>query len=88
MKETLLRIWKLFLVRPNEGDAYPVASLPLNTEVSSVELFPGSGGFFARAAGTYAIVLRKIGDRVILQIPSKREISVLHNCMAVVGMDH
>jgi len=72
-------------VRPNEGDAYPVGSLPVNTVICCVELYPGSGGSFARGAGTFCTILRKIGDRVIIAAPSKHEFSIEQLCVAVVG---
>jgi len=75
----------IFPVRPNEGDAYPVGSLPVGTIVCCVEAFPGAGGYFARGAGTSCTVLRKVGQRVIIQIPSKNEISVEQMCVGVVG---
>lgn len=46
---------------------------------------PGCGGFYARGAGTFCTIVRKVGQRVVILIPSKREMSVDHNCMAVVG---
>jgi len=72
-------------VRPNEGDAYPVGSLPIGCVVCCVEFMPGRGGFFGRGAGTSCKIQRKIGQHVVVQIPSKREISISQNCMAVVG---
>jgi len=72
-------------VRPNEGDAYPVGSLPAGCIVNSVEFMPGYGGFYARGAGTSCTIMRKVGQRVIVQIPSKREVSLAQECMAVVG---
>jgi large subunit ribosomal protein L2 len=73
------------LVRPNEGDAYPIGSLPINTVICNVETSPGLGGFFARGAGTCCTILRKVGHRVVISIPSKREISLDQMCIAVVG---
>jgi len=72
-------------VRANEGDAYPLGSLPVNSKICCVEMTPGSGGFYARGAGTSCTILRKVGQRVIIMIPSKREMSLDQNCMAVVG---
>ncbi|XP_049801105.1 39S ribosomal protein L2, mitochondrial [Schistocerca nitens] len=72
-------------VRANEGDAYPLGALQVGTQVHCVEKYPGLGGFFVHAAGTYATVLRKTGDRVIIQLPSKREVSLAQECMATVG---
>lgn len=72
-------------VRAAEGDAHPVGSLPLGSIVHNVELYPGEGGVVARAAGTSAQLLRKVGDRCILRMPSKREINVSQECMVTVG---
>jgi len=72
-------------VRANEGDAHPLGALPVGSVISNVETYPGTGGYFARAAGTKCQILRKVGDRVIIQAPSKHEISLSQNCMAVVG---
>lgn len=72
-------------VRPNEGDAWPLGALPIGTVVHNVEPYPGTKGYFARAAGTCCQILRKVGGRVIIQIPSKREVSLSEECMAVVG---
>nr|CAG4641172.1 EOG090X0COM [Eulimnadia texana] len=72
-------------VRPKEGDGHPLGALPLGTEVCCVELFPGKGCTLATAAGTYANIIRKVDNHVIIQLPSKREISVNQECMATVG---
>lgn len=75
----------LFTVRPNEGDAFPLGALPVGTIVHCVEKYPGLGGFLVHAAGTYATVTRRVEDRVIVQLPSKRELSLHQTCMATVG---
>ncbi|XP_076447750.1 large ribosomal subunit protein uL2m-like [Babylonia areolata] len=79
-------------VRAAEGDAHPVGSLPLGSVVHNVELYSGEGGVIARAAGTSAQLVRKVGDRCIVRMPSKREINISQDCMVTVGrvsnMDH
>ncbi|XP_071810162.1 large ribosomal subunit protein uL2m-like [Asterias amurensis] len=72
-------------VAANEGDAYPLGALPIGCLVHSVEVFEGAGGSYVRAAGTSAQVIRKTGGQVILQLPSKQQISVSEKCMATVG---
>lgn len=72
-------------VSPKEGDAYPLGALPLGTAVNCVEKFTGQGGYYAHAAGTCCTVMRRIGDRVIVQLPSKEEVSLPQENMAVVG---
>lgn len=78
-------VFQFSSVRAAEGDAHPVGSLPLGTIVHNVEIFPGEGGKFARAAGTSAQLMRKVDERCILRLPSKREISVSQECMVTVG---
>ncbi|XP_063227413.1 large ribosomal subunit protein uL2m isoform X1 [Bacillus rossius redtenbacheri] len=72
-------------VRASEGDAYPLGALQAGTQVCSVEKYAGTGGFYVHAAGTFATILRHIGDRTIVQLPSKKEFSLSKECMAVVG---
>lgn len=50
-----------------------------------MERFPGEGGTIAVNAGGRAVLLRKVGDRCVIQLPSKQEISVKQECMATVG---
>ncbi|XP_071477471.1 LOW QUALITY PROTEIN: large ribosomal subunit protein uL2m-like [Diadema antillarum] len=69
----------------NEGDAYPLGALAIGSLVHCVELFPGKGAERVRAGGTSAQILRKVGGQVILQLPSKLQISVSERCMATVG---
>lgn len=73
-------------VRPREGDAYPLGALPLGTEINCVECYPGTGGIYVHAAGTYATIVRKApNDHVVIQVPSKREFSLPQTCMCTVG---
>lgn len=73
-------------VRAKEGDAYPLGALPLGTEINCVEKYPGLGGFLIHTAGSYATIVRKATDNhVVIQMPSKRQFSLPHNCMCTVG---
>lgn len=72
-------------VRPSEGDAHPVGSLPIGTLIHSIERFPGEGGTVALAAGTFGVYLRRIGDKCVVRMPSKREMVVSQECMVTVG---
>jgi large subunit ribosomal protein L2 len=72
-------------VRPKEGDAYPLGALPVGTQVHCVETFPGTPYHFIHAAGTYGTILRKFDDRVVVQLPTKKEFAFLQTCMATVG---
>lgn len=72
-------------VKAKEGDAHPLGALAVGTLVHNVEIFPEEGGKKARAAGTCCQLVRKIGDRCIVRLPSKHEIEVSHNCMVTIG---
>ncbi|XP_030838320.1 39S ribosomal protein L2, mitochondrial [Strongylocentrotus purpuratus] len=69
----------------NEGDAYPLGALPIGSLVHCVEIYPGEGAIRVRSGGTSAQILRKVGGQVILQLPSKLQISVNERCVATVG---
>ena len=75
----------IFSVRASEGDAHPVGSLPLGTLVHCIERFPGEGATVATAAGTFGVYLRKLGDKCVIRMPSKREMVVSQECMVTVG---
>ncbi|MPC13878.1 39S ribosomal protein L2, mitochondrial [Portunus trituberculatus] len=71
-------------VRPKEGDAYPVGALPTGTAVNCVEVVPGDGARKVKAAGTAGIIMKKIGQKVVVQLPSKMELALDPKCMATV----
>ena len=73
------------IVRPKEGDAHPLGALPLGTRICCVEQRPGQGATFAINAGTSALLLRKVGDRCVVQLASKTELALRQECMATVG---
>lgn len=72
-------------VRGNEGDAHPLGALPIGTRVNCIEHFPGEGARYVRAAGAFATIIRHVGDRVIVEMPTKHELSFSRECMAVIG---
>nr|XP_015218367.1 PREDICTED: 39S ribosomal protein L2, mitochondrial isoform X1 [Lepisosteus oculatus] len=72
-------------VSANEGDSYALGALPVGTLVNNLEIYPGKGAQYIRAAGTCGVLLRKVNGTAIVQLPSKRQIQVLETCMATVG---
>lgn len=67
------------------GNALPMARIPVGTVVHNVELHPGRGGQFCRAAGTYAQVVAKEGKYALLRMPSGEVRKVLAACLATIG---
>ncbi|XP_066535705.1 39S ribosomal protein L2, mitochondrial [Hoplias malabaricus] len=72
-------------VLASEGDAHPLGALPVGTLINNLELYPGKGAQYIRAAGTCGILLRKVNGTAIVQLPSKHQVQVLETCMATVG---
>ncbi|XP_022218185.1 39S ribosomal protein L2, mitochondrial [Drosophila obscura] len=72
-------------VRPNEGDAYPLGAMPVGTRIHCLEKNPGQQCHLIHAAGTFGTILRKFDDKVVVQLPSKREFAFDRICMATVG---
>ena len=67
------------------GNVLPLSGIPEGTRVSNIELRPGDGGKLVRASGTSAVLFSKAGGRVILKLPSGKNILVRERCRATVG---
>ncbi|MCM0753729.1 50S ribosomal protein L2 [Desulfovibrio aminophilus] len=67
------------------GNALFLARIPVGTVVHNVELHPGRGGQFCRAAGAYAQLIAKEGSYALLRMPSGEVRKVLATCVATVG---
>jgi large subunit ribosomal protein L2 len=67
------------------GNAMPMGSMPVGTIVHNIELKQGKGGQLARSAGTYAQLVGRDGDYVILRLNSGEQRLVHGRCMASVG---
>lgn len=57
----------------------------MSTIVHNIEIEPGKGGQYCRAAGSSAQIANKIDDRVIIKLPSGQDISIKKECMVTVG---
>ncbi|WP_320009127.1 50S ribosomal protein L2 [Maridesulfovibrio sp.] len=67
------------------GNALLLKNIPVGTIVHNIELYPGKGGQFCRAAGTYAQLVAKEGKYALLRMPSGEVRKVLATCCATVG---
>ncbi len=67
------------------GNAMPAANIPVGTIVHNVEIKIGKGGQIARSAGSYAQIVGRDGDYVILRLNSGEQRLVHGQCMATVG---
>ncbi|MFA6066196.1 MAG: 50S ribosomal protein L2 [Candidatus Babeliaceae bacterium] len=67
------------------GNCLPLKNIPVGFTVHNVEITPGSGGKFARSAGTSVQLVAKEGDHVTLRMPSGEIRMVNSSCWATIG---
>src|SRR5258708_12720513 len=67
------------------GNAMPLGSIPIGTIVHNIELKMGKGGQIARSAGTYAQIVGRDQDYVIMRLNSADQRLVHGRCMATIG---
>jgi large subunit ribosomal protein L2 len=67
------------------GNAMPLGNMPIGTIVHNVELKIGKGGQLARSAGTYAQIVGRDQEYVIMRLNSAEQRLVHGRCMATVG---
>src|SRR5258705_8993361 len=67
------------------GNAMPLGNIPIGTIVHNIELKLGKGGQIARSAGTYAQIVGRDGDYVIVRLNSTEQRLVSGRCMATIG---
>jgi large subunit ribosomal protein L2 len=74
------------------GNAMPLKSIPLGTQIHNVELRPGKGGQLARSAGSSVQLVAREGDYASVKLPSGEIRKILVECMATIGqvgnLDH
>jgi len=68
------------------GNTTYLKNIPEGTYICNVENQPMDGGKFARAGGTYAIVVAHEEDRVLVQMPSGRLKWFDPKCRATIGV--
>ncbi|MCX6710390.1 MAG: 50S ribosomal protein L2 [Candidatus Woesearchaeota archaeon] len=67
------------------GNTMLLEKILAGTIICNLELIPGDGGKLIRAAGAYGKVLSKIGNKILVQMPSKEEKIFNGKCMAMIG---
>ena len=68
------------------GNTLPLAMIPEGTYVYDIEGIPGDGGKFVRAGGSYALVVSREKDKVIVQLPSGELKAFNPMCRATIGV--
>src|SRR3569833_2626539 len=69
----------------NPGTAMPIGNMPVGTIVHNVEIKIGKGGQLARSAGTYAQIVGRDQDYVIVRLNSGEQRLVHGRCRGTIG---
>ncbi|MBR9675765.1 50S ribosomal protein L2 [Candidatus Woesearchaeota archaeon] len=73
-------------VNPDSLNVTELKNIPEGASIFNVEATPNDGGKFVRAGGTSARVITKLKDKVIVELPSKKQ-KVFHpDCRASIGI--
>jgi large subunit ribosomal protein L2 len=67
------------------GNALPLENIPVGTVIHAVEMLPGKGAQFARAAGASLQLIGKDGRHAILRMKSGEMRKVLLQCRGTIG---
>jgi large subunit ribosomal protein L2 len=67
------------------GNVMPLGNMPIGTIVHNVEMKIGKGGQIARSAGTYAQIVGRDHDYVIVRLKSGEQRLVHGRCCATIG---
>ncbi|RME22324.1 MAG: 50S ribosomal protein L2 [Candidatus Zixiibacteriota bacterium] len=68
-----------------DGNAMPLANMPLGTFVHNIEIRPGKGAQMVRSAGAMAQLVAKEGSTATLKMPSGEVRTVPAQCYATIG---
>ena len=75
------------------GNTLPLRNIPVGTLIHNIELKPGSGGKYARAAGSFATLLQHVDENyALVRLKSSEQRLVPIDCCATIGtvsnLDH
>lgn len=68
------------------GNCMPLRNIPIGFTIHNIEITPGSGGKFARSAGTSVQFVAKTEEHATLRMPSGEIRMVPLDCWATVGV--
>ncbi len=68
------------------GNSIPLADIRMGTWVHDIECHPGQGAKLARAAGTYAKIIKEPAPQCLVRLPSGVEKLIDSRCRATIGI--
>lgn len=67
------------------GNALPLKSIPLGTNIFNIEMSRGKGGQLVRSAGASAVITAKEGSYCLIKLPSGEIRKIHQECYATIG---
>ena len=68
------------------GNILSLKNIPEGTSIYNIESNPGDGGKFARTSGSFARIITKAEDSIVVELPSSKRRTFLPECRAIVGV--
>lgn len=68
------------------GNVLPLKNIPEGTSIYNIESNPGDGGRFVRSSGTFARIITKMEEGVVVELPSSKRKTFLPECRASIGV--
>ncbi len=68
------------------GSTMGLKDIPEGTLVCNIENQPGDGGKLVRAGGTFAKIVAKTPEGIVVRLPSKKEKTLFPECRATIGI--
>ncbi|MAG20420.1 50S ribosomal protein L2 [archaeon] len=68
------------------ANTLPLKNIPKGTLIFNIEQNPGDGGKFIRSSGNFGRIVSNIKNRIIVEMPSKKQKTFLPNCRATIGV--
>jgi len=68
------------------GNTLVLKNIPLGTAIYNIENIPGDGGKFVRSSGAFAKVVGHTKNKIIIELPSKKQKEFHPKCRASIGI--
>lgn len=68
------------------GNVLKLKNIPVGTRIFCIESNPGDGGKFIKTGGSSAEVVRIVGEKIHVLMPSKKEKKFNKECRAIIGI--
>jgi len=80
----IVQVGKDAAIKP--GNILPLGQIPIGTSIYNIETFPLGGGKLVRTGGSFARIVKKEKECVIVMLPSKKEKIFQKEARATIGV--